>query len=521
MFFKLLKVFLKENFGARRLFGDRISRSKGKSILFIFLFVYAFGAVGVSTGLMFYTMDVDRILLGYIASYAVGLGFLLSFFQANGFLFQFKDYEILGSLPIKPLSVFLAKLAAMLVFTYIFIFFLTAPIIVVYYMRAPFDILGFIYLVLGFIVLPLPAIIAGSFLSLLIAKISKRFAKSNLIQTILMFAIFLIIFVASMAGSLSAENGSFIPAWVIDAISSVYLPNEWFTAAVHEQNALNFLFLFLSHAAFFIAFVMIISRLSVKTNQNRASGKEVIIKDRHLKRTPVFWALLHKEWRRFVGTPIYIFNCAMGLMMLIILSIASLIFKAQIAEAVGEFAPYALLALFAFCLSTVYTPAVNLSLEGKNFALLKTLPIKGETIVAAKTIFNLVLEVPIILVCLPLAAIACELDVWTALASLLAIISFAVLSSIFFAWLNLLFPRFDFKNEAEVIKQSMSAFLAVFGSFGLIIIDGLIIFALWAVPFPSIALPFLILTIANGLIAFALYLPLHRLATAKIQKLEV
>jgi hypothetical protein len=37
-----------------------------------------------------------------------------------------------------------------------------------------------------------------------------------------------------------------------------------------------------------------------------------------------------------------------------------------------------------FSLSTVYTPAVSLSLEGKNLATLKTLPIPALTIFKAK-----------------------------------------------------------------------------------------------------------------------------------------
>ena len=97
MFFKLLKVFLKENFGARRLFGSRVAKSKGRIIAFALLFVYSFASIGFSTGMMFYSMGLTRELMLYVASYASGLGFLFALLQANGFLFQFKDYEILRS----------------------------------------------------------------------------------------------------------------------------------------------------------------------------------------------------------------------------------------------------------------------------------------------------------------------------------------------------------------------------------------------------------------------------------------
>jgi len=336
-----------------------------------------------------------------------------------------------------------------------------------------------------------------------------------------MFALFLTIFVISMVGGMSAEQGSFIPVWVIDAISSVYLPNEWFAAAAHENNLLSFLYLLLTHLGFFSLFLVVISKLSVRTNQNRTANKEIFIKSKKLQRTPIFSALLKKEWRRFIGTPIYIFNCSFGLVMLIIMAVAVLIFKNSIPLEIAPFAPYILLAAYAFCLVTVYTPAVNLSLEGRNFALLKTLPIKGETIMSAKIMFNLVLEIPIIIITLPLAAIGLGLDLWVTLASFLAIVSFAVLSSIFFAWINVFFPRFDFKTEAEVIKQSMSSFVAVFSGFGFLILEGAILFSLSLLPLPSFAFPILFLTIINSSIALLIYMPMHKKASLKLQRMEV
>lgn len=521
MFFKLLKVFLKESFGASRLFGSKVARSKGKVIGFAILFLYAFISIGLSTGTMFFMMGIQRELLLYVASYATGLGFLFSILQANGFLFQFKDYETIGALPIKPITLLSAKLVTMLVFIYAFIIAMTLPIFIVYYYYVPFAILNFIYLLVGFIILPLPAIIIGSFLSLLISRVSKHFAKANLIQTILLFLIFIVIFAVSMIGSISSQTGSFIPVWLIEAISNVYLPNEWYASAVHDGNAINFAFLFLSHIIIFGLFLFIVAKLSVKTNQNRTANKEVIIKSKRLRQAPIFWALLVKEWRRFIGTPIYIFNCSFGLIMLLIGSGAAIFFKNDIVGALGTFSPFAALLFFAFCLVTVYTPAVSLSLEGRNFALLKTLPIKGEDIMGAKIAFNLLLELPIVVLSLPLAAIGLGLDIWMSLASLVAIISFAVLTSIIFAWLNLFFPRFDFKTEAEVIKQSMSAFIAVLLGFGLIAMQGGILFALMLIPLPTLALPILFLSIVNGLLALVIYLPLRKSSSVRLQKMEV
>ncbi|MFA5481479.1 MAG: hypothetical protein WC282_03775, partial [Bacilli bacterium] len=162
MFIKLLRVFLRESFGARRLFGSKVSESRGKVFLFVGLFAFSFISMGFSTGSIFYAMGPDlnvvRVFLTYVASYSVGLGFIFAIFQANGLLFQFKDYDILGPLPLRPFEVLLAKLITMMTFIYIITFALTSPIIIVYLIRAPFNVLSLLYLLIGCLILPLPAI---------------------------------------------------------------------------------------------------------------------------------------------------------------------------------------------------------------------------------------------------------------------------------------------------------------------------------------------------------------------------
>jgi hypothetical protein len=65
-----------------------------------------------------------------------------------------------------------------------------------------------------------------------------------------------------------------------------------------------------------------------------------------------------------------------------------------------------------------------------------------------------------------------------AMLALVMLMLLAILLSIFFLYLNLFFPRFDYHHEVEVVKQSLAALLAVFGGFAWM---GLF---LWLVFFP-------------------------------------
>jgi len=65
----------------------------------------------------------------------------------------------------------------------------------------------------------------------------------------------------------------------------------------------------------------------------------------------------------------------------------------------------------------------------------------------------------------------------------------------------------------------MSAFIAVFAGFGIIALEGAILFGLIIIPIP-LAFPILFLTIINGLLAFLIYWPMHKKASLRLQKME-
>ncbi|MBM3909561.1 MAG: hypothetical protein FJ352_02190 [Firmicutes bacterium] len=184
--------------------------------------------------------------------------------------------------------------------------------------------------------------------------------------------------------------------------------------------------------------------------------------------------LLKKEWQRFVGTSIYFINTGFGILMLILLTAVSLFIPSAISEvrqlmvAMGIEPIWLIFGIVGFSLSTVYTPAVSLSLEGKNINLLKSLPIEGWTIIKAKIFFNLLLTIPVVLFASVIGSSLFQLDFLIAILFIIMLVLFTILLSIFFMYINLWFPRFDFHQEVEVVKQSLAPLVAVFGGFSLL-----------------------------------------------------
>ena len=131
-----------------------------------------------------------------------------------------------------------------------------------------------------------------------------------------------------------------------------------------------------------------------------------------------------------------------------------------------------LLILFGFSIVMTYTPAVSLSLEGKNFWIIKSLPIEPRNVMISKIIFNLILIVPIALISLIMLGFNLSIDPLSIIVMMYVVVGLSVLSSLINAYLNLFMPKFDFQNEVEVVKQSIASLIGVFGGFALIVTFG-------------------------------------------------
>ena len=177
-------------------------------------------------------------------------------------------------------------------------------------------------------------------------------------------------------------------------------------------------------------------------------------------------ALLRKEARRWFGTPVYVFNTGIGLLLLPGAGVAALIYQESIAQftemAGGLILAPLLMAGIAFCLSTVAITGSSISLEGKQLWLLSAPPVPVTTILGMKVAFQLLVILPCLaagwlMLCLAFALTPAE-RVLLLIDSLL----FALMCAPFGLWINLHFPKLDAVNDAVVVKQSASAMLSTF-----------------------------------------------------------
>ena len=96
--------------------------------------------------------------------------------------------------------------------------------------------------------------------------------------------------------------------------------------------------------------------------------------------------------------------------------------------------------------------------------------------------------------------------------------AFAFLMSFLDAVFNLYIPKFDFKNDVEIVKQSASAMLGIFGGFAMLALNGVIYY--FARDILDLNIMLFILLILNSLLAFLCYIWMMRISSPLIEKMQ-
>lgn len=493
MYRTLMKIFFKENFGLKRLLGTDFKKQKAKTILLIFLLIYGLGAFVFSFGYMFFdlgeilaALGAIDVLLIYAFTYASVLAIMFVLFRANGYLFNYKDYEILEPMPIKTRTVIFAKMTVMLAFIYFSVFLFLSPIAFSYFYHGDFAFLSLLYFIIGFFTIPVIPTVVFSFVSLLISTITSKFRKNNIINIILLFAIFLgVMYLSFSMQNFEDANPLLNQQGFMDNLSGFYPPVRWFVGAVTEQNIGQLLLLVFVNAGLLASFVFVIQGLVRITNQRgmtkitRKNNKAAVSKQRS-----TLWSIAAKEFKTFFNIPIYALNVGFGAVIMVVLGIASIFFAEDIQGFLGEMIGLGIdfeaivLIFIGFCISMTYSTAISLSLEGKHFWILKSLPIAPKTVMQGKMAFNLALTVPPALIAILTVSYSLQIPALRVLLMILVSVSLSLVITALGSIINLYVPKFEYRNPAEVVKQSAGALFGLFGAWIILFTNGLVYYFL-------------------------------------------
>lgn len=427
-------------------------------VLFVFCILY-----GIGLG----AMGFGEALPALCAMVVTLMSFLFTIFKSNGYLFGFKEYDMLMAMPFSVKTIISSKFLYMYINSLPMVILINLAMLPGYALAGRLHVLNCLMWLLLMVILPIIPTVLASALGALIVRFGSGFKRRTVIQTVLTFIVILPLFFVQFFAQKIAQDNSMevIMENMSDTILDMakYLPNAvWFYKAINEGNIWYFLLLLAVSAIIYELFFVLVAKSYQKVN-SKLSGNTShnTYKKAPQKQRNMVYAIAYKEFKRMTGSSVYMTNALIGEIMAVILGVAALFFKAdQIVEVVMKGAPIepkvivpALPIFLYFFLGMVATTCFTPSLEGKNYWIIKTMPIDPMDDVKGKLLFNICLTVPFGLFAMLSLSICFQVSVIEAVMMMLEITCLCLFSSVRGLKCGLKYRRLDWDNEVEVIKQ--------------------------------------------------------------------
>lgn len=486
MISKLVRIRLRGLLAALTAQGRRKNKN-GKSMLVVYALLYLyvvvvmFGMMGVNFYALaqpYHQAGLDWLYFAVAGLMALGFAVIGSVFTTQSQLYDAKDNALLLSMPIPPSKILLSRMIPLLLMNLLFASMVMLPAIVVYAIFVQFRLSWVVMQLLGLaaIVLFAQAIacILGWLLHLMLSRINKSAAS------ILYLAAFLGIyfFVMSRAQDLlNAMIGS--SAAIANALSTWVWPLYALGLGSTGSFLHSLVMPLVGAAAFGIVYWFLsVTFIKSATRTNAASKKRTLKLGKSKQFVPIE-AIVRKELKKFLGTPIYLTNMGFGMIMMAAIAAAGVIFRKDLMAVLAvipgteEIIPLLICAVCAFSISTMCISTPSVSLEGKSIWILKSLPLPSRDILLAKLRFHNRMTVPVSALSGFALAVALGCGPWNSLLCGILPGLLALTNGLIGMAAGLKWARLDFISEAYPCKQSASIVVSMFGTMGLTAVLGI------------------------------------------------
>ncbi len=524
--------------GGFELFNYRGKTERSKRIIPILLAILVSTTILLSATAMTANFKEDGVATTTILSIYTLITTIIilteGIYKSSDLLFKPRDNDALLAMPIKKSTIVLARIIKFYIFEMLYCLIFLLPAIIAFCLNTEVSATYFLLAITMLVLLPVIPIAISCIAGLVISALSARFKHKSLLQVILSFAFLLAIAIIILVMNSTSGFSSESIAILSDKIVQYYYPASTFVNLATSFDIWQYLLFIAINLVVLLVTVFIISRfyyqivnhLSI-TKQSHKTGT----KYHYVKHDQVF-AIVKKELNRYFSTPVLLMNTALGLVLFMV-AVGALCFKFDdIASAImssiedfpltleemRSFLPSVAFALVAFASLMTFITATMISLEGKAFNLLKTMPISGKKVIMSKVLAALLLIVPITALGSIILSIRFQFNLMDSILVLIATIVLALVTELIGILINLKYTRFDAESDAVVVKQSASVMVATFVGLGMVLITIPLAFA--AVFFAGQTIGLIMMDAIFIIISIYLYLAIATRGEEKYTKLS-
>ena len=475
----LLKTLLKSTSIINILKTSKDKKKRGRiigGIIGAIIIYLMLGAYCVLTAIGYAKFGLSDKMAGMTAIIITLIAFVFTLIKTNSYLFDFKEYDMLMALPFKVKTVVGCKFLYMYVKSLPWYLSISITMLIGYGITgAPAWYVYPLWILLSLPVSMIPMLLA-SLLGFLLARISTGFKHWKAVQAILLFAVIsLSLFSRFFFEKLAKEAElSDIVGSAVDATTSIgkyYFPVAWFETGVTKFSISSILLLIGVTLLLFEAVFFIYARSYKKVNSTmKTSAAKKNFKLKEQKKKSAARAMAFKELKRFFGSVNWLVNAGFGYIAAVLIGVASLFVGFdKIIGAITEGAPISgdmvlpAIPFVAYLMTgMVALTASSPSLEGKNYWIIKSLPLSDKDIYGGKILANLYISIPSQLIATLCMCIAAKAGVGETIGYMILGVVLCLFSATFGCACGIHFMRLDWENEIEIIKQGASLVVYMF-----------------------------------------------------------
>lgn len=466
------------------------NRSKSGAILYSGIYFIIFCLLGF----VFYQvadMLTALIEIGFgwmymalLSLIGIALGVLGSVFNTYASLYQAKDNDMLLSMPISASTILLTRLVGVYVMGLMYELIVMIPTLIVFFMHSEVGANGVIFTILLPFLLSILILALSCVIGWLVAIISCKVKNKNIITVVLSLLFIVAYYYVYAKAYVLLQQIIAAPQMAAQKVKSILYPMYHMGLASQGNISSMLIFTTIVLGAFGIVY-LVLSKSFIKIATTNHGVAKVKYQEKTMKLSSVNGALFRKEIRHFLGSPTYMLNCGLGIVIMLIAAVALLIKGEALLKvlnilfgAIDGFIP--MLACLAICTiaSMNDLTAPSISLEGKNLWIIQSFPVSGWQVLMAKLNMHLVLTlIPALLLTASTLWILKPKAIFMVMIPIIVVL-FILFMAVLGLILNLKMPNLTWTNEAVPVKQSMGVIIALFGGWILVTIFAIIYYLL-------------------------------------------
>ena len=406
-------------------------------------------------------------------------------YKSGDLLFRPRDNDTLLAMPIKKSTIVSARIIKFYTFEMLYCLIFLLPAIIAYAINVNVGVSYYLVAITMLLLVPVIPIAISCIVGLLSSAISARFKRRTFMQVFLSFVILFAFAFMILAVNTDPDFSSRSMIAVSDKLTEFYYPASTFVDLVANFDIWRYLIFVAINLAIFTITVAVISRFyfQIVTRLSTVRRSESVNVKYNFKKHSQTSAIIKKEVNRYFNTPVLLTNTAVGLVLFVV-AVGALCLKfddVAISLAASEefpltieemhaFLPSVAFAMVAFTSLMTFITTTMISLEGKGFNILKSMPISGKKVIMTKVLAAMLLIVPVTALGTIVMFARFQFNALDGLLVLIAVIVTPLVTELIGILIDLKYARFDAESDTVVVKQSAGVMVSTFLGLGMVLV---------------------------------------------------